>query len=277
MQSWVICRGCLSWPRFTWLVPDPLPHPSPPGCLGRGRRPWPCRKSGVLQPSPRLRGPLPFAPKCQGKTEERERTWCPCLGDNPKWMDGAGRVSLSWLGLEGILLEVSLHRASMPALVWARVGQAFFRPLDLWKLQPQAQPQQDCTSFLEEWERDAFLGSGCWASTPAAAAWWLESLACFALCPNAECPPRPSPAEGGLRPPLSPHTPGTRAANARGKKGPWPSSLPTRCQGNRAVGRRRDESGLGLWLEHQSRAWARSAERWRRFAGWREPFSPPPF
>ena len=51
---------------------------------------------------------------------------------------------------------------------------------------------------------------------------------------SAECPARPSPTKGGLRPPLSPHILGTAAGNARGKRAlaflpPHPLPRQPRC------------------------------------------------
>lgn len=97
-------------------------------------------------------------------------------------------------------------------------GKLFSDPWTYRKSNLRHNPSRTAPPSGRTEERDAFLGPGCWASTLAAAGWWLESPACFVLCFSAECPAWPSRAGGGLRPPLSPHTLGTRAANARGKR-----------------------------------------------------------
>lgn len=170
MQSWVICRGCLTWPQFTWLGVvghcwcQTLPHPSPMGCLGRGRRPWPCRKFGVPAP-PRLQGLLPFAPKCQEK-QRKERGRCPCSGDKSKLDDGGWqRVSLSWLGLEGILLEV-ISTASMPCRRWYGLGwgKLFSDPWTYGRSNLRHNPSR---TALPGGQREMpSLGPGCWSLYP---------------------------------------------------------------------------------------------------------------
>lgn len=70
-------------------------------------------------------------------------------------MDGRGwqRVSLSWLGLEGILLEV-MRELGMD---WG--GARFFQTLGPTEGR-QARPQQTAPPSPRSEERDAFLGPG---------------------------------------------------------------------------------------------------------------------
>lgn len=181
-------------------MPDPLPHPSPMDVWAEEYGPVPAGSQSCSL----LLGLRDLYPCSQmpGKAEKRERTWCPCSGDNPNWMDWQ-RVSLSWLGLEGILLEVSLHRFSMPCRgVGMGSDGALFQTLGPKEGPKPGTTPADCTLLPEDrgercLPRARLLslypgGCGGWSLQPA--------LPCALVLELRTAQPR----WGGLRPPLEP-------------------------------------------------------------------------